>query len=312
MQREFEAWPLLSQNVVYADTAGDIGWQLVGETPKRRSGYGTLPAPAAEEASGWEDGCVPAAEMPSVLNPAAGFVASANNQPVREGDGPYLGSDWMDGYRAGRISEALAGRDGWDVAATQALQLDVVSLPWREVREAVLELPESSEAVATALSLLRAWDGGMSIESPAAALFDGFLREMARRIAEARAPGAARWALGAGFTPLLGGTTFLGGRWSRVVRRLVEQPDGWFERGWPSEMADALASAVGDLRRRAGSDTAKWGWGHVRPLTLEHPLGQVKALAPVFNRGPFPWGGDGNTVSQAGARHRWWSRRCGR
>jgi penicillin amidase len=65
-------------------------------------------------------------------------------------------------------------------------------------------------------------------------------------------------------------------------------------------MVDALATAVIDLRRRFGPDAAMPGWGHVRPLTLEHPLGRVKALAPIFNRGPFPWGGDGNTVSQAG------------
>ena len=26
----------------------------------------------------------------------------------------------------------------------------------------------------------------------------------------------------------------------------------------------------------------------------------MRRLAPLFNRGPFPWGGDGNTISQAG------------
>ena len=64
-------------------------------------------------------------------------------------------------------------------------------------------------------------------------------------------------------------------------------------------MHDALATVVANLRERFGPDASQWGWGRVRPLTLEHPLGRVKALAPIFNRGPFPWGGDGNTVSQA-------------
>jgi penicillin amidase len=126
-----------------------------------------------------------------------------------------------------------------------------------------------------------------------------FLHAMARRIAESRAPGAVEWALGRGFSPLMPGTTFTGGRTSRVVRRLIEQPAGWFERDWQSEMVDALSSVVANLRERFGPHASQWEWGHVRPLTLEHPLGRVKALAPMFNRGPFPWGGDGNTISQA-------------
>jgi penicillin amidase len=65
-------------------------------------------------------------------------------------------------------------------------------------------------------------------------------------------------------------------------------------------MLDALATIVSDLRQRFGPDSAEWHWGRVRPLTLEHPFGRIKALAPIFNRGPIPWGGDGNTVSQAG------------
>jgi penicillin amidase len=64
-------------------------------------------------------------------------------------------------------------------------------------------------------------------------------------------------------------------------------------------MADALSRVGTSLRERFGPDASAWRWGDVRPLTLEHPLGRVKALAPIFNRGPFPWGGDGNTVSQA-------------
>jgi penicillin G amidase len=300
LQKEFEQWPMLSQNLVYADTSGDIGWQLVGEVPVRRSGYGTLPARAADETTGWLPEAVSVQELPSLRNPEAGFVATANNQPVQGEGSPYLGSDWMDGYRAGRIAEALSDRRDWDVASTLQLQMDTVSLPWRDLRDIIFELQPHSDAVQQAQTLLKDWDGRMAVDSEAAAVFAGFLHEMARRIARSRAPDAADWALGKGFTPLMPGTTFTGGRASRVVRRLIEQPAGWFERGWPAEMADALGAAVESLKQRRGPETANWGWGHVRPLTLEHPLGQVKPLAPLFNRGPFPWGGDGNTVSQAG------------
>ena len=299
LQREFEHWPMLSQNVVYADSRGDIGWQFVGEVPKRRSGYGTLPAHAPDPNTGWLPDSVPASEMPFVLNPPQAFVATANNQPVPQGEGPYLGSDWLDGYRAGRITEALSGREAWDVDASMRLQMDVVSLPWRELRDIMMAIDPAHPDVSAALEILRAWDGQMAAGSPGAAIFARFIQAMARRIAESRAPSAGEYALGRGFSPLMPGTTFTGGRTSRVVRRLIEQPEGWFERGWQTEMHDALATVVANLRERFGPDASQWGWGRVRPLTLEHPLGRVKALAPIFNRGPFPWGGDGNTVSQA-------------
>src|SRR5688572_3286675 len=206
---EFAHWPLLSQNVVYADTDGHIGWHLVGDVPVRTSGYGTLPAPAADPGTGWEDTPVPYAEMPSCVDPAEGFVATANNAPVLESDGgPFLGLDWLDGYRAGRINEPLAERSDWDVASSQRLQLDQVTLAWREVRDVVVgtsspnpfseigergtmirgeqedPLPLAAASFSSspkservpgevlALSLLRDWDGVVSADSVAATIFE--------------------------------------------------------------------------------------------------------------------------------------------
>src|SRR5690606_33169739 len=123
-RQECEQWPVLSQNVVYADTAGDIAWQLVGDTPRRKGHFGTLPAHAADQGMGWEPDPVPFSELPFVHNPPQGFVATANNKPAPDGTGPYLGSDWLDGYRANRIAEVLAGREDWDVPGFQRLQLD--------------------------------------------------------------------------------------------------------------------------------------------------------------------------------------------
>jgi penicillin amidase len=53
------------------------------------------------------------------------------------------------------------------------------------------------------------------------------------------------------------------------------------------------------LRERHGPDPARWAWGRVRPLILRHPAGARRPLDRVFNRGPYPWGGDTNTVNQA-------------
>jgi penicillin amidase len=297
---EFAQWPLLSQNVVYADESGRIGWQLVGEVPVRRKGWGTLPLPGADPETGWQDEGVPFESMPYVVDPESGYLATANNKPARDEEkAPFLGVDWLDGYRAGRITAALGHRDDWDLDSTARLQLDELSLPWREIGDIISGLPAVDADALLAQRLLGEWDGVVSADSPAASVYERFLRNTARRIARARAPNSAEWALGRGFTDLLTGTTFTGGRSSRVVRRIKQQPNGWFD-SWQDELLGALVDAVQGLRRDHGQRVEDWAWGKVRPITLPHPFGRVKALAPVFNRGPFPWGGDGDTVSQAG------------
>src|SRR5439155_1168219 len=95
----FAEWPGPTLNVVYADRDGRIGWQLVGQLPRRKAGNGTVPLPAADPANGWEESLVPFEEMPFLSDPATGWVATANGQPVPDGLGPYLGVDYVDGYR---------------------------------------------------------------------------------------------------------------------------------------------------------------------------------------------------------------------
>jgi penicillin G amidase len=296
---EFEQWPLLSQNVAYADETGRIAWQLVGEVPRRRKGWGTLPRHASDPETGWHEDGVPFADMPHAVDPEAGYVVTANNKPAQDDESaPYLGVDWLDGYRAGRIDAALGHRDDWDVASTLRLQMDQLSLPWRDVHDIIIGLHAATEEARVALQLLADWDGVVSAESAAGTIFERFLGSMARRIARARAPVSSDWALGRGFADLAPASTFAAGRSSRVLRRLREQPHGWFD-SWPEEMLAALAEVVTNLRRDFGPLPEDWSWGKVRPLTLPHPFGRMEALAPAFNRGPIPWGGDGNTVSQA-------------
>jgi penicillin amidase len=297
---EFAEWPLLSQNVVYADESGRIAWQLVGEVPVRRKGYGTLPLRGSDLDTGWQNAPVPFDSMPHAADPPSGYFVTANNKPVQDDKkAPFLGVDWLDGYRAARIEAVLGHRDDWDLESTLRLQVDELSLPWREVGDIILSLPAGNEDAVLALKLLREWDGVVSADSPGATVFERFVSNMARRIARARAPHASEWALGRGFADLLPVTTFAAGRSSRVLRRLKEQPDGWFD-SWQDEMLGALGDVVRTLRESFGPSTHDWAWGEVRPLTLPNPLGRVASLAPVFNRGPFPWGGDGDTVSQAG------------
>ena len=300
-RRAFEHWPALPLSWVYADTSGTVGWQLTGELPRRRKGWGTLPLPGWEPEVGWEDDLIPFDDMPHLVDPESGFVASANSQPTASGEGPFLGVDWLDGYRLASIVEPLEARNDWDVASTQALQMGQNSLPWRELRDVLLALPTEISEARQALALLKAWDGIISADSSAAAIFEFFVAEMAQRIAQVKAPRATRWAMGKGFTPLVPYSMFAWRRTSHFVGLAREQPEGWFDRPWPQEMADALATAIRTLRERYGPISDQWAWGRVRPLTLRHSVGEKAPLDRVFNLGPFPWGGDASTIGQAAA-----------
>ena len=292
-------WPSASFNLVCGDSSGAIAWQLFGDVPQRRAGHGTLPLPGWDPDAGWEERPVAFEELPHVENPQSGFVATANNQPIPDGSGPFLGVDWVDGYRLNRIVEALASRADWDVAATSALQLDVESLPWRELRAAVLAAPCARPEARVARSLLQGWDGKVTGDSPAAAVFELLVAELAARVVAARAPRSAGWALGRGCGPLIEFSPLAARQVGLLVRLLREQPEGWFERSWPAEVGDALAVVVARLCESRGNDPAQWSWGAIRKLTLRHPFGERRPLDRVFNLGPFEWGGDANTVSQA-------------
>jgi penicillin amidase len=299
-RRNLGDWPALPLNMAYADTTGSIGWQLMGTAPRRKKGNGTLPLAGWDVDAGWEPDNVQDGDLPFALNPECGFVATANHKALRDGEEPFLTHDWLEGYRAARIVEQLAGRSDWDLAATMELQRDQQCLPWREMRGIVLAVPAAGESAREAQELLRAWDGRVADDSPAAAVFELFVAGMSVRLARAKAPKSYRWALGEGFHPLVTSNAFGSRRVGQLVKLLRERPDGWLPCSWDDELASALGAGVDRLRQEIGPDRDGWGWGHVRTLTLIHPFGLRKPFDRVFNLGPLPCGGDSNTVPQAG------------
>jgi penicillin amidase len=299
---ELSQWPATSQNVVYADVSGTIGWQLMGTAPRRRKGNGTIPQAGWDLETGWETEPVPSDEMPYLVNPAEGFIATANNQSLPAGEGPFLSADYIDGYRVTSIRRNLAARKDWDVAATQKLQTDQRSLSWEQIRDEVFSAPAADADTRQALDLLRTWDGVVSADSAGAAVFELFMSETAQRVGRARAPRSWTAALGRGDSPLMGYNFFAFRRASHLVNLLRTRPEGWFSRPWPQEVADALAAVVRWLKQHRGPDVKRWGWGHVRTLTMAHPFGQKKAFAKLFNLGPVPCGGDEDTINNASAR----------
>jgi penicillin amidase len=293
----FAAWPALPMNLVYADESGTIAHQLVGQLPRRTRGNGTIPLPATE--SEW-DGLIPFDEMPFTVNPACGYFATANDPPTDDG---RFGLDYVDAYRARIIRDELCRRTDWSVLLCGELHRSVRSMPWEEIRDVVLAVTGvEDENARLGLELLREWDGRVSPDSPAAAVFELLVARLCVAVAKAKAPQSWKAAIGEGDDEPFSGSLFSERRVAHLVRHLRRKPDGWFEKDWTEVIRDSLAESVRELRSTRGPAPAFWQWGDLRQLRLEHPIFKDHWLGRAFNVGPVPAGGDSNTILQCAVK----------
>ena len=160
-------------NWVLADRHGNIGYQMSGLMPRRAPGRnGLVPLPGWESGNDWQ-GFVSPHELPRAMNPAAGFIVTANDDLNHLGQARPINLP-MGPYRAERIAEVLATRHDWTVADVEQLQMDVVS-PQAARFMAILRplLPPGEHG-----DVLRAWDGRYDPDSRGAALFERFYRAL--------------------------------------------------------------------------------------------------------------------------------------
>ncbi|HET9960180.1 MAG TPA: penicillin acylase family protein [Polyangiaceae bacterium] len=288
-----------SYSLVYADPES-IGWLMASEVPRRKSGYGSLPLPGWSPHVGWIKPAIPAQRLPWSRNPESGFVSCANDDPVREhAEDVFLGHDFLDHQRKTRIGEVLREGSEFTIESMQRLQMDVLSIPFRELRSSLIELRPKQALAQRAVELLAAWDGQATSDSVAATVFELFLSELGQRVCAQAAPRAWQFALGQSVSHLIPGTTFNYRRGSFLVRWIRDSLTGTSRESFAVELGDALHDVMLTLRTRFGEREADWVWGAVRPLQLRHRLGTVQPLAAWFNRGPYRGLGNSTTINMA-------------
>jgi penicillin amidase len=289
---QFEAamprWKVPPENIVYADSAGNIGEHSMGLTPVRKNWTGQLPVPGDQ---GYEwTGFIPAAELPHQFNPAAGFVATANHKMIPN-DFPYkVGNEWAPPYRFARIhkvlSDAATRGQKLDIEDLARLQNDVVSLPARQLQPLLAHAAGDVPDVPS--RLLLNWSCSMDRDSAAAALFEIWVLEVQRAVFQLLAPQSA-WKI-------------LEGHWALPVAvRHLEQPDEATFGPSPVAARDrllltTLRTAVDKLSALEGSDPAQWSWGKIHVVHLRHPLDHLPGAAALMDLGPLARPGDGLTV----------------
>ncbi|MFD2079261.1 penicillin acylase family protein [Actinopolymorpha cephalotaxi] len=290
------AWGGPGENHVFADAGGRVGWQTAGLAPRRTGWDGLLPVPGDGRYE-WTGFHSPE-ELPGSADPATGFVATANeyNLPADYPADRQLSYEWSDPARQQRITEVLERPEPHRLEDSMRLQNDRRSVGTRQVLALVAGLrPNGDRRLATALAMLRDWDGVEAPESAAAALYQvWFSRHLL--------PGFAEAVLPPGVPPLL--PTFD----QAAVRSALADPatvwsdggddggDGDADRRRDDLLLGTLRAAVADLEDLLGPDPRGWSWGALHRNHQPHPLG---FLDPALDVGPFPVGGSGTTLNAA-------------
>jgi penicillin amidase len=286
-------------NLVSADTSGNIGYLTRGYLPIRSSqGHYSLPAPGWSGDHEWV-GRVPFETLPQAINPAQGFIVTAN-QKVIPGAEPYISDSFSPPARAERIRRLLTAGDRRAMGEIAAIQGDVTSesaLAW--IRLLRRSGPFESDAE-QARSLLESWDGSLLPDSAAALLYGFFRRALARTLFEPVVGADAwRWLVSA----VLPSTSTLISQWmANVIARLDGQYLTTTPRGdsWDVLLPDVLAQAWASACTDRGPNPSMWHWADVHATNAIHPLSagsikQARDLDPPH----MAVGGDGDTIQAA-------------
>ncbi len=282
-----QLWAVPSQNFVYADVDGNIGYQSPGAIPIRANGDGTLPVPGWTDEYEWT-GYIPFDELPRSFNPESGYIVTANNAVVDDSYPHWITYDWGYGYRARRIVDLVGSNARVGLEQVGSIQFDSYDLSAERIVPYLAALDSPINAV------LASWDFGNQIESSGAAAYNAVWSRMLEFTFRDDLP-EDYWPDG-------------GSRWFYVVGQMLENPNDrfWDDATTPDvEDRDAilqqsLDAAYADLKGWFGDNPDDWHWGEMHVSTFRNQtLGEsgIGIIEDRFNRGPFETAGGGSLVN---------------
>ncbi|MFI8686146.1 penicillin acylase family protein [Rossellomorea sp. NPDC077527] len=284
-----------TQNFVFASKDGTIAYKANGKIPIRKKGDGLLPVPGWDPDYEWQ-GYIPFDELPKVINPEAGFVATANNKVVTD-DYPYhISHHWAQPYRYMRISEYLKEKDTLTLSDMEKLQMDQTNLHAREfvpIMTVDLEKASLTAEQRNALEILHSWNYVDDKDSAAPLIFHQWMNEISTGLFQNEVPEEMM--------------KMFEGRQSVVDELLRRAHAGeesqWFvdRGGYERFLASSLSKAVKELEVAYGSSMNDWEWGMYHKVYFEHPLSSASPILKRFlnDKEPVPVGGSRVTVEAA-------------
>jgi penicillin amidase len=267
-----------TQNFVYADVKGNIGWYAAGKIPLRRTGDGAYPYDGSTNDGEWT-GFIPFDELPNLYNPPSGLIVTANQRTVGASYRyPQFIRDAAAPWRARRIYDRLSTKAKLTMDDVRDTQLDVFNIPLDNLAKQIVKIGAAS---AETQAVLKSWDGLMTPDSQGALLANEFRGCLANAIAEDNKPAP--------------GTAIR----ERVLDKAVrEQSKLWLPKKYANYKDFILscdASVRQTLQQRFGSDPANWTWGKVWVARFQHPLGAVPLIGAQFAVPQVPLAGSGQT-----------------
>ena len=291
---------LISQNVVYADVEGNIGYTANSIIPIRAKGQGLVPVPGWTGEYEWT-GYIPFDELPSAFNPSTHFLATANNKIVDD-DYPYLIThDWLPAYRVRRIVQMLTAREKLSLDDFKKMQADVYSVQAREILPFLTRLEPNNQRQKKALGYLSRWDFRMDKDSIAATMFHVWYLKLVQNVMKDK--------LGQDIYERYFYKRFLGNCFHILAMpKLLEYPTSfWFGDNSNSNIENrnnlvmlSLDQALEELTGKMGPDMSTWRWGRIHKALFRHPLSTMPPLDRILNAGPVEIGGDEYTVNNGG------------
>lgn len=279
-----------SENFVYADVDGHIGYHATGIIPIRANGDGSLPSNGADDSHEWT-GTIPYDKLPSVFDPPSGIIATANSRITPDGYPYSIATEWVAPYRTERIYRLLRQNKKFSPGDMLAIQTDVYSDFDRFLAQrfcyAVDHAAKPSDRARKAADILRKFDGRMEIDSATAAIVRVARGKLQKTLLESKLGKDAKlysW--------------FMSEVW--LENTVLLQPARWLPSQYPDYtelLAGAVEQAVND--KRAPRDLASWNYGTTFPVESSHDLfGQIPIIDRWAGPGIQPQSGDGTTVKQ--------------
>ncbi|MFC7784263.1 penicillin acylase family protein [Rossellomorea sp. GCM10028870] len=284
-----------TQNFVFASEDGTIAYKANGKIPIRKKGDGLLPVPGWDPDYEWE-GFIPFEELPKVINPESGFIATANNKVVSEEYPYHISHHWAQPYRYMRISEYLEAKKDIALSDMKDLQMDQMNLHAREMVPILIEDMESGSLTAKekeAVELLKSWNNKDDKKLAAPLVFHQWMNEISTGLFKKEIPKDMM--------------KLFEGRQSVVDELIRKAHNGeesqWFvdSGGYKTFLTASLTQALDELEEEYGSSMNEWEWGMYHRVYFEHPLSGASSVLKWFlnDRDPVAVGGSRVTVGAA-------------
>lgn len=284
------------ENMIWADTEGNIGWQAVGIAPVRNNYSGLVPVPGNGTYE-W-DGYLPIIQKPNELNPEKGFIATANQNvtPDEYDNWNAIGYSWSDPYRGDRVNEVLLKNDKLDLEDMKNLQIDVTSLP-AKILIPFLGKMDFEEFETEQKNRLLNWDFQLESSSVEAAIYVEWENEIKRMAHKQFVPEIAK--------PYI--TTL---QLKRIIDWIENPKETYFGSMTHRDtfLKMTFEKGVSNLKKRLGTDTREWRYGQTKfkHSFMEHALGGIgdDEVSSKLNLGPLPRGGNSYTPGSTGGNDR--------